>query len=168
MAKTSKQPGDAEEPIRWTTAMSVGVPELDEDHKGLIEVINLLKQHSGADAGSDVIRQCLVSLMRYAQVHFGREERVMTICTFPGLAHHQEEHRVFVDRMKEIDRRFADDPDGLSAFVAEELVDYLSNWLRHHILIEDMAYRSFAEHRMAEAREAARSFRTSQVWFSDS
>lgn len=166
MAKSSNS-REPQGSIVWTEAMSVGVPELDEDHKGLIQVINLLEAHAGSEASADIVRQCMVSLMRYAQVHFGREERVMTVCTFPGLAHHQEEHRAFVSRMKEIEKRFADDPDGLTAYVTEELIDYLSNWLRHHILIEDMAYRSFAAHRLAEAREAARSFRTSQVWFSD-
>ena len=118
---------------------------------------------AGPEASSDVVRQCLISLLRYAEVHFGREERVMTACTFPGMAHHQEEHRAFVERMREIDERFSGDPEGLAAFVTEELADYLSDWLRHHILIEDMAYRSFAEHRLAEAREAIRSFRPSQI-----
>lgn len=167
MAKASAKTKTAD-PIRWSEAMSVGVPELDEDHKGLIQVINLLRDHAGAEASAEIVRQCLVSLRRYAEVHFGREERVMIACTFPGLAHHQEEHRAFVERMKETDRRFADDPAGLTSFVTEELIDYLSNWLRHHILIEDMGYRSFAEHRMAEAREAARSFRPSHISFSDS
>ena len=153
--------------IAWTEAMSVGVPELDEDHKGLIRIINQLSANGGDDADPAVVRQCLVALRRYAEVHFGREERVMSICSFPALAHHQEEHRAFVQMMRDESRRFEDDPKGQMGAITGDLVDYLMRWLTHHIMIEDMAYRSFTDHKLTEAREAARSFRHSEVWYSE-
>ena len=154
------------EAIHWTEAMSVGVPELDDDHKELMRIINQLAENAGDRAGEENLRQCIRALMRYAEVHFGREERVMAVCAFPALAHHQEEHRAFVNEMQALSGRFENDPEGLSTYITDELTAYLITWLRHHIMIEDKAYRSFAEHKLAEAREAARSFRHSQVWFS--
>ena len=35
-------------PIQWTTAMSVGLQELDDDHKVLIDVINRLETNTEA------------------------------------------------------------------------------------------------------------------------
>ena len=153
--------------MTWTDKMSVGVPELDEDHKGLIRVINQLKENAeGGEPSEAALRQCLKALTRYAEVHFGREERVMSACLFPGQPHHQEEHQVFVARMKEVAERFEADPKGLASYVAQELFAYLTTWLQHHIMLEDMAYRPFAEQRLTESREAARQFRPTQLWYS--
>ena len=168
MSKTTKSTeAEGMAPIAWTEAMSVGVPELDEDHKGLIRVINQLQQSASGGGDEDVVRQCLVALRRYAEVHFGREERVMSVCAFPALAHHQQEHRAFVEMMRREGKEFEEKPGERMAFVTKELVDYLMRWLTHHIMIEDMAYRSFTDHKLTEARAAARSFRPSEVSYSD-
>lgn len=150
--------------LTWTSQMSVGVPELDDDHKNLIHIINQLAENAGDESRYAVVRQCLVALMRYAETHFAREEQVMSACGFPGLEVHQGEHRDFLAEMKAATARFEKKPEKLAALVNDELLGYLKNWLNHHILIEDMAYRPFAERKLAEARRAAQSFRASEVW----
>ena len=145
--------------MRWTQAMSVGVPELDEDHQGLIEIINDLAVHSAGAAEPKAVRVCLTRLQRYALIHFGREEKVMTACGFPHLGVHQEEHRAFVLTMQGFNQSLQGDPGALAGRLAEEILDYLKNWLNHHILLEDMAYKPFARERLADVRAAAKSFR---------
>lgn len=148
----------------WTEAMSVGVPELDDDHKSLIRIINQLGDNLGDETRQGVLRQCLFALMRYAESHFGREEQVMAACGFPGLDVHKGEHRDFIAKIKGITQRFEGDPEALAALVGDELLDFLKSWLQHHILIEDMAYRPFAEQDLAESRRVAQSFRGSEIW----
>lgn len=150
--------------MTWTKAMSVGVPELDEDHKGLIRIINQVAENADDEARQAVVRQCLMGLMRYAETHFAREEQVMTTCGFPGLEMHRGEHEDFVGQIKQLTDRFENKPEGLAKLANEELLEFLKNWLNHHILIEDMAYRPFAEKMLPEARQAAQSFRASEVW----
>ncbi len=65
--------------------MCVGVPELDADHKELIKVINQLGENSEAGARGTAIRQCLFALLRYAEYHFAREEKVLAACHTPGV-----------------------------------------------------------------------------------
>ena len=48
--------------------------------------------------------------------------------------------------------------------VNQDLLDYLKDWLNHHILIEDMSYRKLAEPNPA-ARAAAKNFRASEIWW---
>lgn len=151
--------------MQWTEKMSVGVPELDADHKELIKVINQLAASSGDPTRANVIRQSLFALLRYAEYHFAREEKVLAACNYPELAEHKLEHRDFVARINEIHRRFDETPDDTAAVVNEELLGFLRDWLNHHILIEDMAYRPHAE-RSPAAREAARSFKATEVWWS--
>lgn len=152
--------------MRWTEAMSVGVPELDDDHKGLIALINRLANLSEPDTRRDAVRQGLVELMRYAEFHFGREQKVMAACLYPSIAHHIEEHGEFVEKIQAIARQFEVDPDQAAAKVTDELREFLRDWLNHHILIEDKAYRPDVEKRLEKARRAAQSFRATEIWWS--
>ncbi len=130
--------------------------------KELIKVINQLGENSEAAARGTAIRQCLFALLRYAEYHFAREEKVLAACHYPEIRKHKLEHRDFVARVNQMHRRFDDTPDDAAAVVNDELLGFLRDWLNHHILIEDMAYRAHAEHSPA-AREAARSFKATEV-----
>jgi hemerythrin-like metal-binding protein len=151
--------------MQWTQAMSVGLEELDDDHKVLIKVINDLAANAGDAARRDVVRQCLLSLRRYAEFHFAREEKVMSACKYPGLESQKSEHRDFVKRIQEVTTRFDEDTTGSVEVVNEALLSFLKEWLNHHILTEDMAYRPHVE-RSAEAKQAAKDFKASEVWWS--
>jgi hemerythrin len=125
--------------IEWCEEMSVGVPALDADHQCIVRIINLLQDVEEEDARR-VVETVLETLVLYCRYHFGREEQVMAGCAFPGLDFHRGEHEGFarfVSRLKERDAVRAD------AAMAERLQDYLTQWLCHHILIQDMAYKSY-------------------------
>lgn len=141
--------------MQWTEAMSVGLPELDDDHRVLIAVINRLAADTEKGAAADVVGRSLVSLTRYAEYHFEREQRVMAACGFPDLDSHIEEHREFVGWVREAERRFDTTPADTAAELHGEVLAFLRNWLNHHILLQDMAYRSYVQDAMAEARRAA-------------
>ncbi len=151
--------------MQWTEKMSVGLKELDDDHKQIIKAINQLEANAGDESRGQVVRQCLLGLRRYAEFHFAREEKVLGVTTFPGLEVQQSEHRDFIDRIRAVSQRFDEDPDGTCAYINGELLTFLRDWLTHHILIEDMAYKPFVE-KNADARAAARGFKAAEVWWS--
>ena len=125
---------------RWTQAMSVGVPALDSDHRCLVRIISLLEEvEQGAEARS-TIETVLETLAMYARYHFAREERLMEACGFPASRFHREEHAAFAGFIHGLRPRLAGRADpGL----ARDLLIYLTAWLRHHILIQDMAYKPY-------------------------
>ena len=151
--------------MQWSEKMSVGIPELDADHKQLIRVINQLATDANAAGRLGAVRQSLFALLRYAEFHFAREEKVMAACRHFGIEEHKREHRDFVDRIGELNRRFDQDPDGSAQVVNEDLLQFLQDWLNHHILIEDKAYKIAAEV-SPEARQAAKSFQAIEIWWS--
>ena len=151
--------------MQWTPAMSVGMDELDNDHKVLIKVINDLADNADNESRRDVVRQCLVSLRRYAEFHFAREEKAMSACGYPQLEIHKGEHRDFVKRIQDVTARFDAGPEDAAGIVNNELLEFLKGWLNHHILIEDMADRPLMEH-SAEAKHAATTFKAAEVWWS--
>jgi len=151
--------------IRWTEKMSVGVPELDDDHQGLLAVINELAVHTASEAEAAAIRRTLNWLLRYAQTHFAREQAVMTSCRFPMLSAHIDEHRLFVDRVQQAIAALDGGPPDAAADIHGSLLAYLQTWWRGHILREDMKYRPFAEQNLRQARRAAQEVRGYEIWW---
>lgn len=125
--------------LQWCEAMSVGVPALDADHRCLVRIINLLAEAGTTDV-PELIETVLETLLVYSRFHFSREERVMADCRFPGIGFHSGEHAGFTSYIQALRQRVN---HRLDAQMAAELHDYLTGWLRHHILIQDMAYKPF-------------------------
>jgi len=149
--------------MEWTPEMSVGLDELDDDHKTLVRVINQLANNAGQAGQAGALRQCIFALMRYAEFHFAREEHVLKTCGFQELPEHKVEHEDFTAQIQALAQRFEDDPEAAAPEINEQLLDYLKNWLTHHILIVDMAYRPLVEGK-AEARSAAQAFKAAELW----
>lgn len=126
--------------FEWSEAMSVGVEALDSDHKCLMRIINLLEEvHDSKDA-SRVVDMVLDTLMLYGRFHFAREEQVMEACEYPGKAFHSLEHQGFARYITKLRERYGSKAD---IKMAGELLEYLTGWLRHHILIQDMAFKPY-------------------------
>jgi len=151
--------------MHWTEKMSVGVREIDEDHKQLISVINRLAEDADKDDRKLAVRQSIAALLRYAEFHFAREEKMMTVARYPGIEEHKIEHRDFVAKIKDLSRLFDEDPQEVVNFVRETLLEFLRDWLNHHILIEDKAYQTCVTAN-PEAIAAAKSFQAAEVWWS--
>lgn len=135
----------------WSESMSVGVALLDSDHKALIETINQLHRAVEDRREAEFLDQIFDDLVNYVEHHFAREERVMQACGYPGAADHRVEHLRFAQDMHYTrDRYFR----GEETDIGRELLDYLKDWLNQHILIDDMAYRPYAEGRPHVARVA--------------
>lgn len=130
--------------IKWSKAMSVGVSRLDRDHKVLIGLINHLEEASsgGGDDAPQVMAEVLEVLVAYTIFHFSREEAVMQACGYPALGQHHEDHVALTQEVQEWQQRFRENAESV---VPLDILHFLKGWLNHHILLQDMAYRSYAE-----------------------
>lgn len=139
---------------KWSETMSVGVESIDSDHKALIDLINRLHEAALGETRGPSSGEVFDTLIAYTEIHFAREEKVMQACGFPGLAAHQDEHVDFTGRIYEIREKFR---SGDQSPITEELLDFLKGWLNAHILIQDMAYKPYADGKPAVA-EVAQAF----------
>ena len=141
--------------IKWTAAMSVGVPAVDRDHRTLVELINSLGEATEKEGDpTPIISEALGILIAYTQYHFAREEKMMEVCGYPDLLTHRREHSALTLEVMELKRRFLDVDTYLTV---DEILSFLVSWLNHHILLQDMDYREYAEGN-AEAEEAAKAY----------
>jgi len=126
--------------ISWSQQMSVGVPTLDSDHQALLRILNLLDEIRDTPDSDGNLELVLDSLIAYSRYHFAREEQVMEACGFGEIDVHRGEHVAFAKYVTALMERR--NGGGHKAQV-DELLDYLTDWLRHHILIQDMAFKPF-------------------------
>jgi hemerythrin-like metal-binding protein len=126
------------EHIVWEDAYSVGIHQIDQDHKGLADLINKFAECAHLGASSERVIDSLTSMLTYAIQHFEREETLFIKHGYPDATNHLASHRKFMERAT-----FASFDAMTGEANIAELLKYLYDWWHAHILHEDMAYKEF-------------------------
>lgn len=129
--------------INWDDQVySVGIRKIDEQHKQLIGLLNVLDSNrESKDRG--LIDKVFTTLVAYTQKHFADEVRFLEKCHYPDLAAHRLQHDKFVATVSNLKKQY--DQQGGSPEILSQLTNLLGNWLTHHILVEDKAYSRYLE-----------------------
>ena len=130
---------DIMERILWTENFSVGVARLDDQHKRLVQMINRLIAEPRLTTESETISSLLSEMTSYARKHFSAEEELLRRHHYPRLEEQVAEHQAFQKKTTD----FCSATMLHVRVVPETLLHYLSDWLVHHILKTDMAYKPF-------------------------
>ena len=138
----------------WKNEYAVGIDEIDDQHKGLVECIaNLEKSIEAIDEKQrwTAIHYAVVQLFDYARIHFSVEESLMRILGYPQRDAHIAQHKVFTSFLENVQRKsVTHDIDG------DEIVGFLREWLLTHIVRDDKQYAAwFAEANAGGVRRAA-------------
>ena len=119
--------------MEWKKEYSVGIHEIDEQHKTLTECISGIQQavarydRQSADAA-------LARLADLAQFHFTVEESLMRIHDYPRLEEHADDHKQFSVRLRAPQEPF------LTTDVFRERIDFLHAWWDRHVQKHDKSY----------------------------
>jgi len=120
--------------IKWNSDLSVGIDEIDEDHQKLIKYLNDLFTACFAGQGPVVLKDTLQQVQLYTRQHFSHEEDVMRASGFPGLEEHRAQHAELVSELDDLIDEFE---AGGDMDLSYKTMQFLEDWLLHHILIED-------------------------------
>jgi len=131
--------------FEWREECSVGIPELDLQHRHLIELLGeLVKRTFSGDRGGFALT-ALQEMNRYAEWHLLREELVLRVRAYPGYAEHKAEHDAYRAKLAALLLQ-----SGRSD-LGTRIANFLSEWWRFHILVSDQRYARFFR-RKAETR----------------
>lgn len=119
--------------IVWDKILSVGVDEIDDDHRKLIHIFNILNRAVADRESPEYLAAALAELIHCTVWHFSHEERLMLKHRYPAADEHRTEHGELILNAQELQRSMlqADEP-----FAQEQLL-YLERWLTEHILTAD-------------------------------
>jgi hemerythrin len=125
--------------IAWSESMSVKVQEIDLQHQQLINLINELNDAMHRGDGQGGLGNLIAGLADYAVMHFATEEKYFRQFGYADSVAHIAEHRKFVDDVSRFKQGFDEGRRGVSV----DVLRFLSDWLRKHILGSDMNYAAF-------------------------
>ncbi len=122
--------------MQWSDQLSVGIQEIDEQHKILVDLINQLHDaivhHHGAQATGSIMDQ----LCEYTKIHFAVEESILRILGYPDYDNHKSHHEMLLKQVQDLRYKMEHEDHSISF----ELLHFLKKWLTIHILEEDTAY----------------------------
>jgi hemerythrin len=127
------------ESLVWRESYSVGVKELDEQHKVFLEMINALSELDPVKVNTRELFAALNKLVVYAEVHFKTEERYLKKYGYPKLAQQELEHAAFTTDVFKL----AESLQTKGPRVFNDVVSFTKNWYRSHILGSDREYMEF-------------------------
>jgi len=127
--------------ITWSRTFSVGVKIIDEQHKGLVNLVNDMFNHVVGDeqAEREYFKQVIQHAVQYVKVHFDTEEKIMLRTKFPGYAEHKRAHDSFVFAVINKVRNF----EAGNKFALVDFTRFLKDWILTHIAIMDKQYFSY-------------------------
>ncbi len=125
--------------FRWDESFMVGISEIDRQHKLLVDIVNELYYEAGQKRGHEMLGRILGGLVEYTKTHFTYEEGLMAMHGYPDLEAHQAKHKKLVARVMEFQGRVTANDET----VLEELLQFLKDWLAHHIQGTDKKYVPF-------------------------
>ena len=120
----------------WNNTLAVNIPEIDNQHKQLFKLINILHEAMTAGKGKEVLGKTLSDLVDYTKLHFSTEEKLLSLYRYPLLTTHKYEHDMLT---KQVIALYEDYQSG-KTHISIQVMNFLSDWLKNHIKLNDMKY----------------------------
>ncbi|NJD57186.1 MAG: bacteriohemerythrin [Nitrospirae bacterium] len=132
--------------LQWTQDLSVGVEEIDSQHKELFDRINDLDSAMKQGSAKEEVVRLMEFLDEYVIIHFGAEEKYMTDRNYKGYTLHKTKHEWFKKEFYDIWTKL--EAGGITPDVIVLSNNLLITWFSNHIRSIDMMLGSFLKSNM--------------------
>ena len=133
--------------IEWSERYHLGIDLLDNDHKKLLSITNVLIEHTQAGNRSEIINDSLYRLLSFIETHFDNEEKLMLQLEYKGIDTHILEHRKFHKEIVLFCRKVMASREP----IVDDLLELLKGWIDSHIAEEDIVLKDiYKEKRLQE------------------
>jgi hemerythrin-like metal-binding protein len=122
--------------LQWQENYSVGINEVDHEHRELIELINSLHAALGTDRAGERVEAFLGEIFADISAHFALEERVMRERRYDALAEHKADHERLLDQLRDMMDAQADGTELDDAAFGEQL----GEWFGRHFSTHDARF----------------------------
>lgn len=122
--------------LEWDAKYSVGVEELDNQHKQMFATINKLLEIISTGSSEENLADIIDGLIKYKIFHFATEEKYFKEFNYKGAEDHIQKHKEFNDKLTELRKKHSN----YTVEFAFDLVDFLEDWLINHLMVTDHKY----------------------------
>lgn len=145
--------------VEWSDVLSVGIEEIDDQHKVLVDLVNEMHDAIHQRHGSDVVKEILSKLADYTRIHFAVEESLMRILAYPEYEEHKTQHEELLHTVQDLQEKVE---TGKTA-IGFELMHFLKIWLTRHIMESDQKYSTYFLDAGAKPKLKKKSW-TARLW----
>lgn len=125
--------------LEWSDEFSVGIGLIDKQHKILIRAINLLAMAVQHNSSRELMAEIFDTLRDYTDTHFAYEEELFDRFGYPDTPEHKAQHRALLQKVVDLDKKWR----AGQAEIGPEVLKFLVDWLRSHIMGSDKKYSKF-------------------------
>jgi len=127
--------------VTWSDSYSMGVKVIDDQHKGLLDFVNDLFNHSTGNEDEEraYFKEVIQQAVKYIKEHFNTEEKLMIATKFPGYAGHKKVHDEFTMTVLKSVKDF----EAGKRLVLEKFAYFLKNWILGHVAVMDVKYAEY-------------------------
>jgi hemerythrin len=126
--------------LEWTDELSVGIPEVDAEHRQFIRLVDELNDAIIRRMDVAEIKKRLQAILDDAMAHFDHEAALFREWNYPEAAEHEEKHARIALTLREMMSRLQTDATEYEWVEAGLAVKKI---VIDHLLSEDMKYRDF-------------------------
>jgi hemerythrin-like metal-binding protein len=120
--------------LTWSDRYAVGVEAIDDEHKQLFDAVRGLESAMARFAQPAEMGELLKKLSASTARHFADEEAMMREAKYPGLVLHMANHQRLMEKMEAFAARHSQ--SGVA--VNQHALNFLRDWLLHHIENDDV------------------------------
>jgi hemerythrin len=120
--------------IAWKSEYDLGISIIDEQHRGIVTIINSLFYSMQNKHEVDILTPVYGMINEYTLIHFKIEENFMKKYAYPEFIKHNEFHNELIDKLNKVGKKSLHQHD------PKEFFDFLKGWWINHICNEDRAF----------------------------
>ena len=125
----------------WSETYNTNILLIDEQHRKLFELANDFITALNLGKGKESLSKTFDQLIEYATIHFDAEEKLFDKHDYPAKESHAQEHRELAQKVVDLNYN-------QSYIFPDNVAEFLSSWLKDHIIGSDMDYVDFLKHKM--------------------
>ena len=122
--------------IIWKPEYNLGIPIIDEQHRGIVTIINSLHFGMQNDYVEEMLTSIIDMMYDYTNIHFRIEEDFLEKIDFPNAKKHHGLHRELSTQLNRA---------GRASFLGKDpyqFLGFLKQWWIDHICKEDLLFRN--------------------------
>ena len=131
--------------LQWSNFFSVGIEEIDNQHKNLIDILNEIYDGVKECHAEETLRDVIPKLVKYTKEHFVYEEKVMIDIGYPDFDKHFQKHYKLAEQAGHY-MTMMENGEHINYL---ELTVLVSDWLKDHILEDDKDYAKYVVNKEA-------------------
>lgn len=124
--------------IEWDDKFSVGIKEIDDQHRVLIDILDELYYAMLKGRGSELIGTTLERVIQYTKTHFTTEELLFKKYNYPEEKEHKAEHDAMLKKVDAFQKEFKN-----GKLIGVDLMQFLTKWFVEHLQTTDYRYVKF-------------------------